>query len=121
MDAILKFLFNFVLLFILFYIVYKVFIYKNKKDYSKLKKNDEIKVFIARYNLDMRKTNYNHVYNTIICINSFIISFSSTLVLNIEGTILKFLVCFAVVFALTYALFEIAGRYFKNKEEKKNV
>ena len=118
MEIVLKFIINFILLFVLFCILYKVFIYKNKKDYSKLKKNDEIKVFIARYDLDMRKTDYKSVLNAIILINSFIISFSATLVLNIEGMVYKLLICFIVVFILIYALFEIAGRYFKNKEEK---
>ncbi len=121
MSTVLKFLYNFILLFIMFIIIYRVFIYKNKKDYSKLKKNDEIKVFIARYNLDMRKTDYKKVYNVIILINAFIISFSATVVLNVEEMLFKLLICFAVVFILIYALFEIAGRYFKNKEEKKNV
>ena len=118
MEVVLKFLYNFILLFALFVLVYKVFIYKNKKEYSKLKKNDEIKLFIARYDLDMRKTEYMSVLNVIILINSFIISFSATLILNIEGMVMKLLICFAVVFILIYALFEIAGRYFKNKEEK---
>ena len=118
MEVVLKFLYNFILLFSLFIIVYKVFLYKNKKDYSKLKKNDEIKIFIARYDLDMRKTNYKNVLNAIILINSFIISFSATLILNIDGMVMKLLVCFVVVFILIYALFEIAGRYFKNREEK---
>ena len=118
MEVVLKFLYNFILLFSLFIIVYKVFLYKNKKDYSKLKKNDEIKIFIARYDLDMRKTNYKNVLNAIILINSFIISFSATLILNIDGMVMILLVCFVVVFILIYALFEIAGRYFKNREEK---
>ena len=57
--------------------------------------------------------------NVIILINAFILSFSASLVLCIDKMVIKLLVCFVVVFVLIYALFEIAGKYFKNKEEKK--
>ncbi len=121
MKNVLMFLYDFVLLFLLFYLIYTVFLNKKKRDYSKLKKNDVIKIFIARYDLDMRKTDYKKVLNVITIINSFIISFSATLVLHIENFWLKVAVCFVVIFILIYSLFEIAGRYFKNKEEQKNV
>ena len=121
MDNVVKFLYDFVLLFLLFYLVYAVFVNKRKKDYSKLKKNDAVKIFIARYNLDMRKTDYKKLLNIFAIINAFIIAFSATLVLHIENFWLKVAVCFVVVFVLIYSLFEIAGRYFKSKEEEKNV
>ena len=56
MDNVLKYFEDFVLLFVLINLVYFLYYNKKKSDYSKLKKNDEIKLFIARYNLDMRKT-----------------------------------------------------------------
>ena len=118
-NVIIKFLYDFVLLFLLFYIIYSVFINKKKKDYSKLKKNDEIKGFIAKYNLDMKKTNYKEVLNILTIINAFIISFTATLILNINGFIWKILVSFVVTFILIYSLLELAGRYLKNKEDKK--
>lgn len=121
MENVLAFLYDFVLLFLLFYLIYTVFVNKKKKDYSKLKKNDVIKIFIARYNLDMRKTEYKSVLRILTIINAFIISFTATLILHINNFWLKVAVCFVVIFVLIYSLFEIAGRYLKNKEEQKNV
>ena len=118
---VLLFLYDFVLLFLLFYIIYSVFVNKRKREYGKLKKNDVIKIFIARYNLDMRKTEYKKVLNVVTIINSFIISFTATLILHINNFWLKVAVCFVVIFVLIYSLFEIAGRYFKNREDNKNV
>ena len=121
MDNVLLFLYDFVLLFLLFYLIYSVFLNKKRKEYSKLKKNDIIKVFIARYDLDMRKTDYKLVLKIVTIINSLIISFTATLVLHIENFWLKVAACFVVIFILIYSLFELAGRYLKNKEENKNV
>ena len=122
MEYVLKFLYDFVLLFLLFLIVYLVFVNKKKKDYSKLKKNDVTKIFIARYDLDMRKTDYQKVLKVTAVINSFIIAFTATLILTINNFIWKVVISFLVIFTLIYALYELTGRYFKKKEvEKKDV
>ena len=121
MINVLLFLYDFVLLFLLFYIIYTVFLNKRKKEYSKLKKTDTVKMFIARYDLDMRKTEYKKVLKIVSVINSFIVAFTATLVLHIENFWLKVAACFVVIFILIYSLFEIAGRYLKSKEGKKDV
>lgn len=118
MDAILIFLKDFVLIFILVLIVYFVFLNKKRKEYSKLKQNDEIKLFIARYNLDMRKTKYKTVLNTLTIINSFIIAFCSTIISYINGIIWALLVGFVLLLVLIYSFYEIVGRYLKRKEDK---
>ena len=122
MEYVLKFLYDFVLLFLLFLIVYLVFINKRKKDYSKLKKSDFTRIFIIRYDLDMRKTDYKKVLRLTAIINSFIIAFTSTLILNIDNFLWKVVISFIVIFTLIYALYELTGRYLKKKEvEKKDV
>jgi hypothetical protein len=119
METVVNFLRDFVLLFLLVLIIYFVFINKKRKDYSKLKKDSYIKGFIVKYNLDMRKTNYNEVLNVFAIVNSFILAFTSALILNVDKFIWKVVVSFIVIFVLIYALYEIAGRYLKNKEDKK--
>ena len=121
MNGVLRFIYDFVLLFLLLYLIYMLYYRKKKSEYSKLAKNDEIKLFIARYNLDMRKTNYKTVLRIVAIINSIIIGFTATLVLNINNYFWKITIAFLVIFILIYALFEIAGRYLKKKEVKKNV
>ena len=118
MDKFLGCLYDFVFIFLLVFIVYSVFLNKNRKEYKKIKKNDMIKIFIARYNLDMKKTKYETVLRVETIINSFIISFCSVLVINIESMIWGVLVGFAVMMALIYALYEITGRMLKRREGK---
>ena len=118
MNTILLFLKDFVVLFIIVLIVYFVFLNKKRKDYSKLKQNDEIKLFIARYNLDMKKTKYKTVLNTVTIINSFIIAFSATIIGFIDNIIWSILVGFVILLVLIYSLYEIFGRLLKRREDK---
>lgn len=118
MKLFLSCLYDFVFIFLLMLVVYSVFLNKNRKEYSKLKDNDMVKYFIARYDLDMRKTKYKTVLNIVTVINSFIISFCSVLVINIKGVVWAILVGFAAIMALTYSLYEIFGRALKRREDK---
>lgn len=118
MKFFLSCLYDFVFIFLLMMIVYSVFLNKSRKEYSKLKDNDMVKFFIARYDLDMRKTNYKTVLNIVTVINSFIISFCSVLVINIKGVMWAIVIGFAVIMALTYSLYEIFGRALKRREDK---
>ena len=118
---ILKFIGDFLLIFALVYIIYSVFFNKKRKDYKDLKKNDEIKFFIRKYDLDMRNTKYKSLLRTLTFINSFIISLETTIVLYIENYIVKIIVCFISSIILLYALYTITGNYYKKKESEENV
>ena len=61
MESVLQFLLDFVLLFLLVLIVYLVFVNKKRSDYQSLKDGSYVKLFIARYNLDIRKTSYKKI------------------------------------------------------------
>ena len=121
MSEMVWFLYDFILLFLLVLIVYLVFINKRRKEYSKLKDNSVVKNFIAKYNIDVRKTKYEKVLKTVSVINSFILSFCTALMLHLQIGYWKYIVVFLVIMALIYSLYEISGRYFKKKEDEKNV
>ena len=121
MNEVVSFVYDFTLLFLLALIVYFVFVNKNRREYSKLKDNNIVKNFIAKYNLDMRKTKYKSVLNTLSVINSFILSFCTTLMLHLKVGYWKYVVVFLVIMALIYSLYEIAGRHYRKKEDDKNV
>lgn len=118
MDYIISCLIDFAVLFIVVYLVYVLFINRKRKEYKEGKKTSEIHFFIAKYNLDMRKTEYKKVLNVLTLINSFILAFTSTVVINIESFMFGLLVGFVIIMVLIYSLYEIAGRYFKRKENK---
>lgn len=113
--------YDFIFIFILLLIVYFTFINKNRKEYDKLPDNSTIKSFIIRYDLDMRKTNYKTLLNVLSITDSFILAFGAVVVINIKSRVLGILIAFAVVIILIYSLYEILGRYFKKKEDEKNV
>jgi len=117
-ENLVRFLIDFVGIFIIMYLVYTFIINKKKRDYGKLKKRDLVKIFIEKYKLDMRKTEYKKVLNIVNIISSFIIAFASALILNVRGTLTKLGITVLVVIVFLYTLFDLAGKYLKNKEEK---
>ena len=122
MKYVYMFLIDFVVFFLLFYLFYSLYLKKRKKDYEKLKKSDYVKIFIARYNLDVRKTKYSSVLNLLAFNNAFTIAFTAALILNIKNYFWKIAVSFVVLFVLLLSLYEVGGRYLKRREEKnKNV
>ncbi len=118
MEAVLLFLKDFALIFLIVLIVYFVFLNKKRKEYSKLKDTDEIKLFILRYGLNMKKTKYKTVLNTVTIINSFIISFSATIISYIDNVLWSLLVGFVLLIIMIYSCYEIAGRYLKRREDR---
>ena len=86
-----------------------------------LKKTDEIRYFILRFDLDMRKTKYKSLLKALTLMNSFILAFTTTIVIYIDSVIWSVLISFMVIIIMLYAVYEIVGRYFKRKEDEKNV
>ena len=76
MNEVLKSLIEFVGLFIIVFLVYKL-LYRKKKDFNKLKNTDEVRAFIIKYDLDVRQINYKKLLNVLILINTFIIYLSN--------------------------------------------
>ena len=116
-----KYINDFMLMFLLIYLFNVFYVNKFKRDYNKLKKNDPIVIFVLRYDLSLKKLNYVYLINILGLINSFIIAFTATIIINIESVIWSIIVCFVVLCILVYSTYEIAGRYFKNLESKEKV
>lgn len=119
MNNIVSFLIDFICIFLILFLIYFVFIIKKKKNFEKLKKNDYIRLFVIRYDINVKKINYSQLVRVLSLINIFILSFTSALIVNIDGLIWKIIISFIVIFVFIYSLYEIAGRYFKKMEGKK--
>ena len=117
MNEVLKSLIEFVGLFIIVFLVYKL-LYRKKKDFNKLKNTDEVRAFIIKYDLDVRQINYKKLLNVLILINTFIISFTATIIVRIESIGWSIVICILIVAALILSLFPIAGNYFKSHEKE---
>ena len=117
MNIFLQCLIDFVGIYLIVFIIYKVFINKKRKDYEKLKKSSEVRIIIDRYNLNMKKIKYKNLLNNISFINSFIISFTTVVVMNIKSTLWAIVFGFLSITLLTYSLYEIMGNYYKKRKE----
>jgi uncharacterized membrane protein len=120
MNEVVKSIIEFFILFVVIFIIYKQ-IYKRKKDFSSLKESDEVRVFVLKYDIDVRKIDYNKLLNVLALINSFIISFTATVIVRVKGIVWTILTCMAIVMVLLIALYTIAGNYFKSKEKNITV
>lgn len=113
-----NFIIDFLVIFLIVYLIYILFINKRKNNFSLLNDNDQIKLFVNRYKLDINKVNYKYLITIISLINSFILSLTCAIILRIDNILFSICVCFIIMFSLIFILFEIAGRYFKKLEKK---
>ena len=113
-----SFIIDFLVMFLIVYLIYMLFINKRKSDFALLNDNDQIKLFVDRYKLNIDKINYKYLVTIISLINSFILSLTCAIILRIDNILLSICVCFIIMFSLIFILFEIAGRYFKKLEKK---
>ena len=116
-------LYLFIGLFILIGVV-DYLINKKKLKKKKNKKNKpigEIDYLVTKFKLDRSKININKAIIYIAIINSFIISFTSCLIMIIPLKLIwQMLIAFVLLFSLIYALYEIYGRHLKKLEEKES-
>ena len=112
------FLFAFLMVFLVDYFILSK-VKKGKKRVDKLTTIDSF--LIRRYNLDEKKLNLTRLNFQVALINSFIISFVSSIIclINVFITI-QFLIGFVMLFFLTYAIYEIYGRHLRKKYGKTN-
>ena len=83
-----------------------------------MKKVVNIRVFVLRYNIDIRKIDYKKLLTVLALINAFIIAFTATIIVRIESIAWSIIVCLLIVLALIFSLFNLAGRYFKSHEKE---
>lgn len=120
MKSIITSLIYFFSSFTFIYMIHVIFINRKRKQYSKGKGQPEINYIVKKFALDFEKTSYKTVKNWVSLINSFIMAFTFTIIINIEMRyVFKLLVSFVVLMILIYSLYEILGRVLKNKEKAK--
>ena len=92
---------------------------KGTKKKNKIKEVGELNYLVFKFKLNRDKLNWKSLAIMIPLINSFIMSLVVSILEIIPfKTIIKLMIAFVLLFALIYALYEIYGRYLKNKQEK---
>ncbi|MBQ6686906.1 MAG: hypothetical protein IJN03_00090 [Bacilli bacterium] len=83
---------------------------------KEVKEFGEVNYLVGKFKLDKKKINYKSVILWTAIINSFIISFVSTVISAIPAHMIwQLLVGFVLIFALIYSLYEIYGRILVKK------
>ena len=122
MNVIVKSLIYFGISFITVLLIYLLFINKKfRKEYKEGKEQVEIYYLIKRFKLNMRLTKYKTIKLIVSILNSFIVAFTFTVIINLKVKyVYKLMIAFLIMFILIYSLYEITGRILKRKELKNN-
>lgn len=105
---------SFAICFVLFLIVNK----KRKKELDKNRYSFDIVYFSSISKTPINKGNYMSMVWITSIINSFIIAFTSSIILLFKSYLYKLLVGFVLVFVLIYSLYALVGTIYRRKKEK---
>ena len=121
MNIIVKSLIYFGVCFIVVFLLYLIINKKFRKEYKEGREQVEINYLVNRFNLDMRITKYKTIKLVVALLNSFIIAFTFTLIINLKYKYaFKLMIAFVIMFIMIYSLYEIVGRMLKRRELKNN-
>ena len=116
-------LIEFVIVFILCYLIYFFFVIKNKrnKKFNSKKLKVEESYLISKYKLDFKKINYMKYLHIVALTNSFIFALTLELVQFVKGLFLQILISFIFLVPLILISYGFIGRYYQKKGMIKNV
>ena len=121
-----KVLIEFLLFFVICYLLYLFFMIlrKKKNKYNSKKPRVEEAFLIQKYNIDFKKfkkKEYRKFLHIISLTNSFILSFTLILVNIVNSTFLKILLSFVFLVPLILIFYRIIGKHYQKKGLIKNV
>lgn len=111
MEEIIFYIVTLVLLFLLYY----VFIIRNKRRLKKFSNNTYVNYLIGVYKLDRNKINMKELAMAVIMVNSFIIATTVFIVGFINNMILMLVLGIVVLIPLQLLMYHIIGTTFKKK------
>lgn len=111
----------FVIVYLITFLLYALVLNRKRKNYKEGKKQMEINYLVKKFNLDMRKTNYNTLKWSTTFLNPLIISITFVSIISIDSFVLSLIIGFIIMMLLIYGVYEILGRILKKKEGKKHV
>lgn len=121
MKGILDILLDFIVSYVLIFILYYFFFIRKKTKYNKKKIPVEYYYLVRVYALDEKKINYKRFVYVMGFINTFIISFVYVIVFHLlNGFIWQLLCGIVLIILLIVIMYGILGRYYQ-KRGKKNV
>ncbi len=107
---------NFLLSFVVVYLVYFIFVISRKKIINKIKTSLEARLLITKYKVDVDKINSKELASKIALCNSLIVSLVYLVTLFINNFILSMLVGFVIFLILIFVVYKLLGKNLKKKE-----
>ena len=112
------------LTFIFVLIIYEIFIIAPQKKRKELKKDKkeivEIRYLVARYNLDLKKVDYNQLLQICGIVSSLDIALVVSLVVYVNGLLLELLVGFVSAIVVILLSYHLVYLFYKKKGMIKN-
>lgn len=91
---------------------------KKKKEKKELA---EIRYLVSKYNLDMKKVNYNQLLQIVALISSFDITIIVTIVALVDNYLLSLLMCMLLVIPVVMVSYWLVFKFYKKRGMIKNV
>ena len=109
---------EFIVIFLVLYLMHKIFFRKKLRKYDKKTLPVNVKYMVIKYNIDVQKIGYKKVLNELCMCDSFIValSFSVTKILN--NTYVRILVCFLLTLPMFFITYYLMSKYYKRKSDK---
>ena len=98
------------------YVIHKSF--KKKKEKKELA---EIRYLVSKYNLDMKKVNYNQLLQIVALTSSFDITIIVTIVALVDNYLLSLLMCMLLVIPVVMVSYWLVFKFYKKRGMIKNV
>lgn len=100
---------------VLIYLLYYLFVVKNKRRLKKFENNTYVNYLVGVYKLDRNKIPMKQMAKAVAMINSFIIATTILIISVISNLILKFVVGFIILIPLQILMYHIVGKVFQEK------
>ena len=118
MNAIFEYIIVFIIVFIFNYFLF----IKNKQKYNKNKIPVELFYLKRLYNISYKKINYKQFVWVYSLINTFIITTTYIIIVKlVNGVLLQIIIGIVLLVLLIIICYGLLGRYYKQKEDDKNV
>ena len=115
-------IFEYLIVFLVIFILNYFFFIRNKEKYNKKKIPYELYYLKSIYNINLKKDNYKKFVWVYSLTNTFIITTSYIIVVElVKGILLQVVVGLVLIILLIIICYGLLGRYYNWKEGKKHV
>ncbi len=125
MKEIILFIVCFWIVLLAYEIIFIIPMKKYKKGKLKKKKEKkelaEIRYLVSKYNLDMKKVNYNQLLQIVALTSSFDITIIVTIVALVDNYLLSLLMCMLLVIPVVMVSYWLVFKFYKKRGMIKNV